>query len=265
MNIKKVYSTYKDSIFNRLSRKPWGIKYSDNTLNLLYWTHSNLKTASPVITDVMAGDTLSDDEKTQLADMIEVMFMDNWDYLYKALLADYNPVYNYSMKEDETKDVDGTRNGSNSYTNTLDNKVITDRNTSGETVSNGSDTSNSTSTAEGETHNNVYAYDSEEAVKDSDQSTLNKDSDSSSSNSNSTTTDKGSEDTTETQASKGTETGTDSQTTTEDTTRHLTREGNIGVTTSQQMIESEIKLRETKYWELVFRDIDSLLCLSIWD
>ena len=47
-------------------------------------------------------------------------------------------------------------------------------------------------------------------------------------------------------------------------TESLTRHGNIGVTTSQQMLESEIKLRQYNFVEEVFKDIDSILCLKIY-
>lgn len=47
-------------------------------------------------------------------------------------------------------------------------------------------------------------------------------------------------------------------------TESLTRHGNIGVTTSQQMLESEIKLRQFNFIEEVFKDIDSILCLKIY-
>lgn len=42
--------------------------------------------------------------------------------------------------------------------------------------------------------------------------------------------------------------------------RTLERTGNIGVTTSQQMLESEIALRKLDFWNSVFNDIDRLLC-----
>lgn len=51
-----------------------------------------------------------------------------------------------------------------------------------------------------------------------------------------------------------------------DANRRLTRHGNIGVTTSQQMLESEIDLR-TKYSffdNVVFPTIDKVMCLSIF-
>ena len=48
-------------------------------------------------------------------------------------------------------------------------------------------------------------------------------------------------------------------------TRTLTRSGNIGITTNQQMLESELKLR-TLYnmIDILFNDIDKVLCLSIY-
>lgn len=46
--------------------------------------------------------------------------------------------------------------------------------------------------------------------------------------------------------------------------RTLMREGNIGVTTSQQMLQSELDLRRFDYWKSVFADIDRLLCFMIY-
>ena len=46
--------------------------------------------------------------------------------------------------------------------------------------------------------------------------------------------------------------------------RELTRHGNIGVTTTQQMLTSEIELRQWNYFNGVFNDIDTLLTLSIY-
>ena len=49
-----------------------------------------------------------------------------------------------------------------------------------------------------------------------------------------------------------------------DNLRELTRKGNIGVTTSQQMINSEIELREYNFIETIYSDIDSILTLKIY-
>lgn len=47
-------------------------------------------------------------------------------------------------------------------------------------------------------------------------------------------------------------------------TNELTRRGNIGVTTSQQMLESEIKLREWNLYTQMMKDVDSILCLRLY-
>lgn len=44
----------------------------------------------------------------------------------------------------------------------------------------------------------------------------------------------------------------------------LTRSGNIGVTTSQQMLQSELDLRKFDFWEEVFRDLDRLICQQVY-
>ena len=49
-----------------------------------------------------------------------------------------------------------------------------------------------------------------------------------------------------------------------DNFRDLTRSGNIGVTTSQQMISSEIELRRNKLLNIIMNDIDTMLCLKIY-
>lgn len=47
-----------------------------------------------------------------------------------------------------------------------------------------------------------------------------------------------------------------------DNQRDLTRSGNIGVTTSQQMLQSEIELRKFDLWKRIFYDIDSIYCMK---
>lgn len=48
-------------------------------------------------------------------------------------------------------------------------------------------------------------------------------------------------------------------------TRGLTRHGNIGVTTSQQMLQSEIDLRNNfNFMEQIMEDVDSILCLLVY-
>lgn len=48
-------------------------------------------------------------------------------------------------------------------------------------------------------------------------------------------------------------------------TRNLTRSGNIGVTTSQQMLQSELELRAYRFFEEVYKDVDRIVSLPIYD
>ena len=48
------------------------------------------------------------------------------------------------------------------------------------------------------------------------------------------------------------------------TKNELTRRGNIGVTTSQQMIESEYNLRKKNLLDLIYRDIDTILFIDYY-
>ena len=51
----------------------------------------------------------------------------------------------------------------------------------------------------------------------------------------------------------------------DDNNRELTRSGNIGVTTSQQMLQSEIELRKWNFTDMLYQDVDSICTLSIYE
>ena len=51
---------------------------------------------------------------------------------------------------------------------------------------------------------------------------------------------------------------------TDEGSHHLERSGNIGVTTTQQMAESELEYRKHLYFEMVFSDIDHILTIPIY-
>ena len=52
-----------------------------------------------------------------------------------------------------------------------------------------------------------------------------------------------------------------SRTETETGTETIERSGNIGVTTSQQMLQSEFEVRKFDFYKMIYEDIDSILCL----
>ena len=55
-----------------------------------------------------------------------------------------------------------------------------------------------------------------------------------------------------------------SKKTTHTGTETLTRAGNIGVTTSQAMLQAEIEVRKNDFYKLIYKDIDTILCLSVY-
>ena len=119
------------------------------------------------------------------------------------LLMDYNPIENYNSTESETTTTENATTTGNENTTTT--------------------TTNSTSENNGVTTNKVSPYDSENFSNDNN------------SNSSNTTTVNGTDSTSITDSGNTSSNGT--------LTRTLTRKGNIGVTTTQQMIESEYELR----------------------
>ena len=60
----------------------------------------------------------------------------------------------------------------------------------------------------------------------------------------------------------------DSTSTTEgdkdDNYRELTRSGNIGVTTSAQLLEGELEVRKNIFIDIVMNDIDTIMCLKLY-
>ena len=119
------------------------------------------------------------------------------------LLMDYNPIENYNSTETESTTSENTTTSGNENTTTT--------------------TTNSTTENSGETTNKVSPYDNENFNNDNNTTTTN------------TTTGNATDTTTINDSGNMSSNGTSSRT--------LTRKGNIGVTTTQQMIESEYELR----------------------
>lgn len=130
---------------------------------------------------------------TEMAKMIIVKYYDNWLKLYNSIYADYNPIENYSMVENEGVNTNTTISSSQ------DNNRFALGTTSADGSPNDKISSSVTTSGDAEYNN-----------------------------------------------------------------RELKRSGNIGVTTSQQMIESEIELRKKNFYDIMYNDIDSILCNQLY-
>lgn len=251
-NLQSVFSDWiSHGIFSSLNNYdvPWKNEGISQSLDFEYFGNiSGSKTVSPLIgklLNVDGSNVLSNSRVNQLAMVIYNMNIVNWQKEYATLNFEYNPISNYDMTETEI--VSG--NNSNTVTNTGTQGVThtgTQGNTSTETL-----TGNDTNTGA----NNIYGFNSSDPVGDSTTSlnTIQSNTD----NIQSTRTDN----LTDTRTDNLTETGTG----THSDNRTLTRLGNIGVTTSQQMIESE---RELYLWnffyKIVFPSVDKVLTIATY-
>jgi hypothetical protein len=202
--------------------------------------HSGGKIISPLVYRLLqAGEneTLTNANVTTLAKVIANRYGRQWVKLNAVFSAEYNPVENYSMLENMTDDTKETVYG---HTNTrTDNLSHTKTGT--ETLENGLTV---------ETTTDVYGYDSGTATPSEKETAENSGDDVTRYN----TTD----------ADTGTQTDRESGTDTETRNYELTRAGNIGVTSSQQLLQSEIDLWQYDFMKIVYANIDEVLTISVY-
>ena len=204
---------------------PWKSDISGNQLDIIYHgSRSGHKIIGSIIENYLENNTVSDDNKITIAQAIFSIYIKNWNALYKTLSLEYNPIENYSMTE--TENVQDSHKGT-----TESDATDTDTNTETTIVN---DTAN----------NQLWGFNSTDSVN----------------------SDKQVGDTTRNVDGTRNATHKNTDTETKDITsdRTLKRSGNIGVTTSQQMIESERQLWFWNFFENVFSDIDKILVLKIY-
>lgn len=210
--------------------------------------------------------------------------------------SEYNPIENYSMTEIETPDITREKSGSSSETETPNITHTSTGSTSATETPNitrsksGSSTDDETTHGEtntdlstaGDSSAGVFGFNSgstsvplsdgssnqrTQGSKDNNYTDGTRTLDSSESETETETgtrTNIGSESLTESETGTRSHSSSDSETETETGTRTLTRSGNIGVTTSQQMLQSELELRKFDFMEEVFKCFDRILCGSVY-
>lgn len=216
---------------------PWAeSKYDEILFNAYFGMRSNNKFISPTIIYIrryynIAGTFLDADSIEKLADLIWGMYGERWVRMWAVLKAEYNPIENYDLTEEET----------NTYGKTT---TRTDNLSHGKT---GNDTVTPNLTESSQ--HNVYGFNTTDVNgKPADKTTT-----------SNTGTNQTTYNTTET------DTGTQSHANSGHDDRELTRHGNIGVTTSQQMLQSDIDLWVWNYFnDVVFPDIDRVITIPIY-
>ena len=278
---------------------PWEAENISGALDIEY--HGNVsgdKIISPLLEKVKTGDTLTESEKMLLASAILAVCGANWEKQWEILSLEYDPIENYSMREEMMDDETVTEYGkSTTRTDNLTHRKMgtetaeidetdtrTDNLTHGKTgtetrTDNLTDTTTPNLTTN--TSSGVYGFNSAlEVPTGSEAQTATGTNTETHTGTeqkqyNLTGTDVGTQttvkdgtdettfDTTDTDT--GTQTTLDGGSDTHTRNYTLTRSGNIGVTTSQQMIESERTLWMWNFFrDVVFRDIDRILTIQVY-
>ena len=195
-----------------------------------------------IINNPFAGFYLIEDRYYYL-ETIMTRYQYKWNKLLDNVYSQiYNPIENYDRQEDTSLTYEGSEN--------VTRNIDSDRKTKGTTA----DTRNDTSSANSSSQKNVFAFDSSEASpSDSDSGTT-------------TATGTGSSNSTvdNTDTEKRTETEGHSFTNRKNVTASRIH-GNVGVTTSQQMLESEVALRNKyDFFNTVYEDIANAVLKPIY-
>lgn len=195
-------------------------------LDVLYvFQHSGDKYVVPLMKMFLdENGKLTAQSLPEAADMALALWRKKWTALWDVANAEYDPIENYRMEEHEETVPTGTESTTDAMT--------------------GTDTTRTQGTAaNNETANSVYGFNSSNPVPASVSSQ-------------------------KSDFSAGTtfgHTNTETKTfTNRKDTRDLTRSGNIGVTTSQQMLQSSIELARWNFWLQVFEDLDATFCLDCY-
>lgn len=252
-NLKQLLNTDNDSLSldylgNRL----------DKILSPLY-----IRLIDKYIADGDTQDEAIQHANAKLIKIIESKYLYNWNRLAEAMFKDYNPINNYDMVE--TREINEK----------TDKSIITEE--SNEFNENGNKTINikedndtNTSTEREMTTNDKeqqkyagFNTDTPKIVTETD-----KDGNITESNSGESVESKEINNTESEERSGNNSSSSSSETVGElqDNKRdeELRRSGNIGVTTSQQMIQSEIELRKHNLEDIIFKNIDEVLFLDYY-
>lgn len=264
-----VYDNYPTDggVFSPMSNAPWADTMSGTNLDILYLDgHSGERYCSNFINRRLNDSgVLSYDNRTLISNILWAMFGIQWTRLWATMKpAEYDPLTNYKMQET----MEGTENSTRTPDLTKGDTGTVQ--TTGQDTRTPNLTRNETGTVKDEgsgtskNQNGIWGFNSSESVP-SDMS------DGRATNNNTTTrdltdTETGTDTTdytnTDTYNRSYTETGTD--TTSGKSSRKLTRTGNIGTNTFQNLLQQERNIWMYDFFEQIFKDVDSVLTIPIY-
>lgn len=242
-----------DGIFSQMDWAPWADEVDPHALDMEYFgNRSGCRECSPIV-DKMTnqnGLIISAENTRRLTNIIRALYGENWARLWTAIKVEYNPLENYSMKE--TRELTGKDIRSEEIDRTSATKTAGTTNNDEE-----SKVGEITSEGNGSGTSGVVPLNGSDPVTIANSTATSSTTNSQqTNNSNTVTVQSSTVDITDKDVHEG------SFDRTEDI--ETTRSGNIGVTTSQQMLESEYELRKRNYFDYIFTCVDEVLTIPYW-
>lgn len=230
---------------------PWAnAENVDNSvLDIAYFgNHSGGKFCAPLVKLLIDDDGVVPSEaRVMLAKILISKYLNNWNHLWETNVVVYSPIHNYDMHEERD------------LATTDDNVETTDGELS-RTGTEGLTHGMVESTQHGRTEDNVnYKYGLNTTVYQQNRSDENV----STEGGTTTTTDSGTDTTTRNLVDSTDQTVTEDNEGTEHEETH--RYGNIGVTTTQKLLQEERNLWLWNFFDEVFNDLDKELALAFHD
>lgn len=263
VNMATVFPQFesRDSLFQKMVSlgAPWPSDVG-LSMDLSYFTmHSGLKIPSQYVKMNIGQNGVVN--STLIAKTLWDIYGKNWDRLWSAMLAEYNPIDNYNLKETIERGEKGERaiskqSSLESETNGTGSQITDASGT--ETLEHGHQINTN-----GTTSNFQYGFNSTEQVPTEVQT---QNSQEVNSGTDTTTT---KDDATVTTTSKDNRSDATSENTSDvnEVTENITRNrlGNVGQNSYQQLLTQEFELWKWNFFSVVFDDVDKFLCLAIWD
>ena len=230
---------------------PWAnAENVDNSvLDIAYFgNHSGGKFCAPLVKLLIDEDgVISSAARVTIAKILISKYLSNWKHLWETNVAVYSPIHNYDMYEERD------------LATTDDNVETTDGELS-RTGTEGLTHGMVESTQHGRTEDNVnYKY----GLNTTEYQQNRSDENVSTEGGTTTTTDSGTDTTTRNLVDSTDQTVTEDNEGTEHEETH--RYGNIGVTTTQKLLQEERNLWLWNFFDEVFNDLDKELALAFHD
>ena len=277
-----------EGIFSEMTEMPWSEEVDGVTLDIEYFgNRSGLKFCSPLVYNFLDKDgAVTTDGRAAIARVLKSRFFKPWKRLWDTYTAEYDPLENYQMQEDETRNLKGVNaftddtTGSETLSNTDETNGTDTITRTGTVDSIRTEQSNDGGTTEGsetlKTQNQRNGFNSIAPVDTSNVGTTNNTTGETTATHSGNSTDKVTNDLQDKNVRSDTVTSNGSR----DTTKNLSHSGNSSedeiitrkthgfnghLYTYQRLLSQERELWMWDYFEKVFQDVDRVLSLAIFD